>query len=144
MRAVNCPRCGRLFNKILSPVCAKCEKEEEEQFKHLRDYIEEFPFANINEVSDETGIKTKRILQYIREGRIIVSSGLAGELRCAQCGTAIEEGSFCPPCAAKMAKDLASSIYPSDDKAAEEPAVKQKTEARPSKKGIGFHTSRRS
>lgn len=139
MRAINCPRCGRLFNKVLSSVCARCEKEEEQQFKVLREYIEDNPFANINEVADASGVPVKRILQYIKEGRIIASNGLDGELRCSQCGTPIDEGSFCQSCTVKMAQNLASGLSPN----AKTPEAPQEERPKDNRRGVGFHTTRR-
>ena len=137
---LNCPRCGRLFKKVLAPVCISCEKLEEEQFKELRDFLEEYPLATITECSDATGIPTKRILRYIREGRLIVPEGMADEIRCTQCGQQITEGSFCEACTAKMTKDLSEAFI---DKVAPTPEEK-KSPDKPSKKinkrGVGFHT----
>ena len=141
MQALNCPRCGRLFTKRIAPVCPRCEKEEEEQFLELRKFIEAEPYANINEIADATGVTTKRILQYIREGRLIMSSGLSGELRCAQCGTPIDEGSFCSSCSLKMAQNLASALVPSSPtNPAPEEAKPKETKPKESRRGVGFHT----
>lgn len=134
---MNCPRCGRLFRKILSPVCPSCEKLEEEQFKNLRDYLEENPAATITQCSEETGVPTKRILRYIREGRLIVPEGMVDEVRCTQCGIQIPEGNFCDPCAAKMAKELAGALVGSP---ALEAAIKKAEPIPEKKKGQGFHT----
>jgi len=103
---MNCPKCGRLFTKIVSPVCPKCERADEEQFQKLRDYLEEYPLSSITEASDATGVSPKRILEYLREGRLQITKGLEGELRCARCGTAIETGNFCDTCNRKFAKEL--------------------------------------
>ena len=138
MTATNCPRCGRLFTKIRVPVCPMCEKAEEEQFQNLRAYIEEEPLSNITELSEATGVPPKRILRYIREGRLQVSEGLLGELRCTKCGEPIDEGSFCDSCTTKMAQDLAGAF------GEQAPAKAAAKDTRPSdtKKGTGFHTKR--
>lgn len=138
MKPTNCPRCGKLFNKILSPVCPQCEKLEEEQFQELRKYIEEYPMATITEVADETGVPTKRILRYIREGRLIVPEGMTGELRCVSCGKPIDEGSFCESCAVKMAKDFAEVYAVNPPPIIAEVENREKAKVR--KKGSGFHT----
>ena len=137
MSAINCPRCGRLFHKIVSPVCPNCEKEEERQFQHLREFIEQEPQANINEISTETGLPIKRILQYIREGRLIATPGLDGELRCVSCGKAIDSGSFCPLCAKKMAGELAGAYDEAPTKAKDEPT---RDSAKIGRKKSSFHT----
>ena len=136
MTATNCPRCGRLFNKIHSPVCQACEKREEEQFKVLREYIEEEPLATITEVSDATGVPTKRILRYIREGRLQVPEGMIPDVRCTQCGVPITEGSFCTTCARKLAKDM-TEVYAGAPTVEE--ATAPKKEARFDRRGVGMH-----
>ena len=133
MQAINCPRCGRLFNKIVSPVCQSCEKLEEEQFQELRHFLEENPLATITECSDATSVPTKRILRYIREGRLVVPEGMVEEIRCNQCGKQIDEGTFCDACAVKMAKELAASIGMPD------PTHKPKKTGI-DRRGVGFHT----
>jgi len=135
MAAMNCPKCGRLFNRVQARVCPACEKLEEEQFQQLRKYIEEEPFANITELADATGVPTKRILRYIREGRLEMSQGLMGELKCSQCGEPIEEGNFCSSCSQKMAANLASSLGVAPPPSAKAPEPEKK-------KGAGFHVRR--
>ena len=77
MQASNCPRCGRLFTKIRSPVCPACEKAEEKGFEALRTYIDENPGCSLAELSEATNTPAKRILQYIRDGRLEISKGMA-------------------------------------------------------------------
>ena len=110
MNAENCPRCGRLFRKIVSPVCPMCEKEEEEKFQELRLYLEDNPRASISECSEATDVPAKRILRYIREGRLVVPEGMAGLLKCAKCGKDILGGTYCGSCSKKMAQNLANSL----------------------------------
>jgi hypothetical protein len=115
-----------------------CEKAEEEQFQNLRTYIDKEPLAGIAEISEATGVSPKRILQYIREGRLQVTQGLLGELRCTKCGEPIDEGSFCNACTVKMAQDLAGVF---DGQAPV--TVAEDTKPRDIKKGVGFHTRKR-
>ena len=137
MRVENCPKCGRLFTKIVALVCPQCEKLDEEQFQKLRKYIEEEPLANISQVSDATGVSPKRILQYIREGRLTIPEGMIEDVRCTQCGEPITEGSFCTPCAAKLAKDMAD-VYANPPTIPEKSPVAEK-EPKLNRRGVGMH-----
>ena len=130
MQATNCPKCGRLFRKIRVPVCPDCEKLEEEQFQQLRAYLEENPLASIHEISDATGVPTKRILHYMREGRLEITQGLSGLIHCTQCGAPIEKGKFCEPCSAKMQRNLSESLG----------APAGKLSGADLKRGSGMHT----
>jgi len=106
MAASNCSRCGRLFNRIASSVCPDCDRKNEEIFQKLREYINENPMCNISELSDSTGVSVKRILQYIREGRIEMSKGMHGEVTCSKCGLPIVRGNYCEKCVVDIAQDL--------------------------------------
>ena len=132
MDTINCPRCGRLFRKIRSPVCPACEKAEEEQFQQIREFLDENPNATITECSEGTGISAKRILSYIREGRLIVPENMKGLLQCRRCGVEIDTGTYCKNCAKKMESDLSSAYTASAEQKTDESAMKQR--------GIRFHT----
>lgn len=102
MESKNCPKCGKLFLYISNKTCENCQKEEEECFKKLKVYIEENPNDLIKEISEATGASTKKILGYVREGRLIVSKGLSSEIRCSHCGKEITTGKFCDKCVIKI------------------------------------------
>ena len=112
MNAMNCPRCGKVFSKVLHSICAKCHKLEEDQYLRVREYIEEEPLATLTKVAEATEVPTKTILRFIREGRIIVSDGMKDEVRCSQCGKAIDRGNFCNTCSEKIKKDFLGSFKP--------------------------------
>jgi flagellar operon protein (TIGR03826 family) len=106
MTATNCPRCGRVFTKIKSPVCPACVKEDDKVFEVVREYVKENPDQSINEVSEQTEVPVKRIIQYIRDGRLEVSSGISADVGCAQCGKPIVSGRYCSKCALNIKTDL--------------------------------------
>ena len=123
MQAINCPRCGKVFAKIVDPICKTCMREEEEIFDKVRDYIKANPDKSIKEVADECEVTTKRILQYIRDGRIDSSHGMSGEILCSKCGKPIVAGRMCEKCV------LDTNFAVNDMKNAQ-------------KKGMGMHTRR--
>jgi flagellar operon protein (TIGR03826 family) len=102
MEVVNCPRCGRVFTRISKPVCPACVKEDEDTFEKVRAYVKENPLCSMKELSDETSVSVKRITQYIRDGRLEISHGMAGEITCTQCGRPILTGRFCEQCAMEI------------------------------------------
>ena len=106
MALANCPRCRGLFNSALGSVCPKCEKADEDRFILVRQYIEDHPESTIQEVVEGTEVSAKRILQYLREGRLTTSAGLAGELDCMKCGEPVSSGNYCDKCAANLAEKL--------------------------------------
>jgi hypothetical protein len=82
MEVRNCPRCGKLFNRINSQLCPACTKEEDEIFETVRKFISDNESCTLTELSDGTGVSPKKILRYIREGRLEASKGMHGDIRC--------------------------------------------------------------
>jgi len=99
MDASNCPRCGRVFVRTTKPICDTCVKEEEANFDRVRDYVKEHPNRSIKEVSEICEVPIKRILQYVRDGRIDASPGIAADVTCSKCGKPITKGRMCEKCA---------------------------------------------
>jgi len=64
----NCKRCGRLFNYIGGrPICQDCKKQDEEEFKRVKEYLYEHPKASIIEVSNALDISVQKIKSYLRK-----------------------------------------------------------------------------
>lgn len=93
----NCPQCGRLFSPGSRNICNRCLDKEEEDYMVVRRYVRDHPGASVFEASEETGVEEDKIMQFIRDGRL-VSKGLKGSLRCEGCGKTIDSGRFCPDC----------------------------------------------
>ena len=114
MTPTNCPRCGKLFMKIRNTVCPACEQIDEEKFQELREYIENNPTSTVGQLVEATNISAKRILRYIREGRLVLPEGIKIELSCKQCGVEIYEGDYCEKCSAKMKQSLSQAYGKKD------------------------------
>ncbi|MCL1862180.1 MAG: flagellar protein [Defluviitaleaceae bacterium] len=98
MEAMNCPRCGKVFVRINAPICEPCVKEEEVIFDKVRDYIKEHGDKSVKEVADACDVTVKRIMTYIRDGRIDASGGMRDEVSCSKCGKPIRSGRMCEKC----------------------------------------------
>ncbi len=101
----NCPKCGRLFAKMASKICPICEKEEEAIFEKVKAYLDENPGCTMSELLEATGVSAKRVLRYLREGRLVVSKGMENVLVCESCGAPIITGRFCDKCIVKLNND---------------------------------------
>ena len=113
MQAKNCPRCGKLFNEIKSPVCPACEKAEEDDFQRVREYIGENELSTLQEISEATGVRAKKIIQYIKDGRLEVTNGMNGEIVCESCATPLRRGRFCDKCLIALNRSV-NSIFGKD------------------------------
>ena len=107
-----CRNCGRLYNSLgrITPFCPVCMKELEEKFNTCRQYIKEHQGANIQEVSENTGVSVKMIKQWVREERLSFVAGSSVGIECESCGANILTGRFCNKCKTQLQNDLGSAI----------------------------------
>jgi predicted amidophosphoribosyltransferase len=112
MQAVNCPRCGRVFTKVKAPVCPACVKEDDETFERVRELVKENPNLSVGDVAEQAKVSVKRVIQYIRDGRLEVSTGMSGEVGCSQCGRPISKGRFCEKCAVEIKTNILTRPQP--------------------------------
>lgn len=106
MNIVNCPKCGRLFQKFSEPLCESCTKEEEALFESVRTYLNDNPNCKVEDLSKETGASAKKILKWLKEGRLEVSKGMKGTLRCESCNKPITAGRYCEACIIEISQTV--------------------------------------
>jgi len=112
MEVVNCPRCGKVFNKVRGPLCPACEKKDEQAFQMVREFAEENKNCTISELSKGSGVSEKKIMRYIREGRLEITGGMHGEVRCKICGRPISKGNYCDSCIIDISQNI-SEVFSS-------------------------------
>jgi len=76
---------------------------DEDLFNSVKEFLRENPKTLIADVAAETGASAKKILGWLREGRLEI---VGGELKCKSCGEDITTGIFCEPCQKKVNADL--------------------------------------
>lgn len=64
--------------------------------------------ATLVEVCEHTGVAEKKIRQFIREGRLIVTSFPNLGYPCESCGTLIQMNRLCKPCKQELEGEIAS------------------------------------
>lgn len=106
----NCSRCGKIYAYDGFNICLQCRRKDEEDFKKVKEYIDENPGVNISEVSEETGVDTKKIISFLREGRLEVEDEHNLLLSCERCGASIKTGRFCEKCTVEMQREFKQSI----------------------------------
>ena len=123
----NCRTCGRLFNYLGGPnICPSCREETETKFQNVKEYIRENPRASIPEISDENGVSTNQLRQWIREERLQFTDDSPIGIECEICGATIKTGKYCEACKNNTANALAKSIE--KQQAPEAPKPKPKRE----------------
>ncbi|MCM3128297.1 MULTISPECIES: TIGR03826 family flagellar region protein [unclassified Paenibacillus] len=109
MNVGNCPRCGKLYVLNMLEACPSCLKEVEQQYYECVEYLRKEKGANIQQLSDDTGVSIKQITKFIKEGRISVKDAPNLTYPCEVCGTFIREGHMCDGCRARLTKELAGA-----------------------------------
>ncbi|MDR1531605.1 MAG: hypothetical protein LBS62_05375, partial [Clostridiales bacterium] len=106
MEMRNCPKCGKLFTFTTVPICKSCEKKEEGQFEVIKAYMDENPSCTLGQLSHETGVPTKLIVRFIRDGRLQITNGMRGEITCESCGKPITTGRYCDACFIEINREV--------------------------------------
>lgn len=126
----NCSRCGKVYKYDGFRVCPNCRREDEADFQKVKEYIDEHPGANIKEVSDATEIDSKKIMEFLRAGRLEIMDENNLILSCERCGKPIKTGKFCDKCAFEIQKELKGAITkkiaPIDQRAREKIRITEK------------------
>lgn len=95
----NCSRCGRLFGYSGRPICSYCIEEEEDEFKKVKEYLYDYPGSTVYDVSEATNVEVDKIMRFLREERLQVSSDNPNMLlECERCGRPVNTGRFCQSC----------------------------------------------
>src|SRR5690606_37994010 len=106
MRVRNCLRCGKLFTDRGQPYCTECLKENQADFEKVRQYLKEHPNASVVEVSQDTGVPTQRIFDFVRQGRLVLNIHASGEgVPCESCGKPVATGRLCEDCMRDLARE---------------------------------------
>ena len=88
----------------------------------MRNYVRENRGVDIHLASEATDVSVKKIIRYLREGRLEVTEGMQDFLKCEKCGVPIRTGRFCKTCMDKMSEGLTSVlVMPKKD---EEPSAR--------------------
>ncbi|HZJ56670.1 MAG TPA: MerR family transcriptional regulator [Clostridia bacterium] len=105
----NCRKCNRIFQYRGSRYCPGCMQELDEIFVRVRDYIYDNPQATIMEVSQELKVEESIILEFLKEGRLELSSpGL--DYVCERCETPITTGRYCNECIQELDRGMKEGL----------------------------------
>ena len=125
----NCKSCGRAFQYSGDPICNRCQGSVEEEYKRVKEYLYENPGASVGEVSEATEVSEKRILKFLREGRLEIKDDTNFVLDCERCGVSIKSGRYCDGCAHAMSSEFSAALAPKKKKPEEnKPANTKKSQ----------------
>lgn len=106
MELRNCPVCGKLFVYTVRNMCPQCAKKDEENFEKVRQYLYDVPQATLEEITEKTGVPAKNVLEYLKEGRLMLKKSNRNILSCERCGAPILTGRYCDKCAGEIKKQM--------------------------------------
>lgn len=100
MRTLKCRRCGIVFavTGSLGQLCPNCIRTEEEIYAKVRAFVKDNPGVSVQEVSEILSVSRNKIMNYIKEERLEVTSTSKAALCCKNCGKPINTGIFCMDC----------------------------------------------
>ncbi len=111
MSTKQCARCRKLFNYFSGPpLCVECRKEDDEDYKIVRDYLYKNPGAKITDVSSETEVSVSKIRRFLKEGRLEIKDLENCFLECERCGAPIKSGRYCDKCKRDLSTEMKSAI----------------------------------
>lgn len=110
MNIRNCIRCKNIYQYDGFKLCYNCRKEDELDFEKVKEYLEEYPGANISNVIDATGVDSKKVIEFLKEGRLEIEAGGDIILECETCGIGITTGRFCNKCAGGLQRELGQAM----------------------------------
>jgi ribosomal protein L32 len=102
-----CKMCRKIFQYVAGPVyCSACTKLDDSEFNKVRDFLRDFPGANIREVTDNTHVSPSKINRWLREERLEISEKSPISINCESCGVRIRSGRFCVECSKSLAREM--------------------------------------
>ncbi len=131
MRVKTCPRCNKLFKSDARSFCPVCQKIEDEEFRLVRDYLRANRDAVLMEIVEVTGVESRKILDYIKRGRIEIQKHDFGVfVKCEICGKPVSRGTLCLSCYTKMVKPLREPPVEEEVEEKEESKIKPRRRRR--------------
>jgi len=111
-KLANCVRCDALFVKTIRDICPKCHSEVEKEYDKCSQFLRkrENRGANIQQLSEATGVSIKQITRFIKEGRISTAGNPNLAYPCENCGTPILSGHLCETCASGLRREMVQDL----------------------------------
>ncbi len=99
-----CESCKTLFHYpgFGIKLCPSCREVDKQNQQKVKEYIRENGASNMYQISEATGVSTKIIKQYLRDGMLEIPDGSPIYIQCESCGCDIKSGRWCSSCAAKL------------------------------------------
>lgn len=106
----NCDGCGVVFARGLRDICPECFKKEEVDFKIVYRFLikRQNRQATMSEVVEDTGVKERLIIKFIKQNRLRTSQFPMLAYGCEKCSADITEGRLCTDCSTHIRTEMES------------------------------------
>jgi len=110
MPLATCPRCKKMFNKVKSSVCPKCQEAESADCDKIRSVLDARPNLNAEQVAAEADVDVHVITRMLDDG-LISNVSLSEQVKCGRCGApAISRSKkLCQACLEKLNAEVAQA-----------------------------------
>jgi hypothetical protein len=106
MSLVNCSECGNIMVDNPAKMCPNCIRQEELAEDKVSEYLRENNRkASVEDISRETGVKTKVIFRMLQRGRL-ESLGVEISYPCENCRSPILHGRLCDNCSKNLVRQF--------------------------------------
>lgn len=103
----SCRRCKQLFKTHdATNICPVCTKKADELFIAVREYLYSNPNAVMEQVCESTGAERADIINWLRQGKLVLSGDAMPLLNCETCGKPILSGRYCETCSERVKSSL--------------------------------------
>jgi hypothetical protein len=110
LRVAHCSVCGSIFQMNMRGLCSNCSAEEDTYIKSIEKMLIRNRRLNVDELVQATDIPRKKILSFIRKGKIRIFEypNLVDE--CDVCRGPIRKGTMCNKCATRIQNEIAHEL----------------------------------
>ena len=110
MALSTCPRCKKIFDKVRTSVCTKCQSAEDTDFDKIRQLLERSPNLNAEQAAKEAEVSVACVMRMMDEG-LISNTNLTEQIKCGRCGAPAISMSkkLCQACLEKLNTQVAQA-----------------------------------
>jgi hypothetical protein len=102
----NCPRCGKVYTINAYQLCLECRHREVSELQQCIDFMYKNNKADLEQLSQATGIDSATIIKFIQEGKIPMSDFVNLTYPCDLCQSPIRANKMCANCLNRMKNDI--------------------------------------
>ena len=109
-----CEKCGKLFSSLRGEtLCPACDAEDRAAKDKIKEYLRDNPKATLKQAAEATGApadSVKRLSMEVISAKLNSNKKIDSVHPCANCGTMIKTGTYCPACAAELQKKAQQNV----------------------------------